>query len=202
MKRQPRLLAGKRAPSAQPLDHDAFLERCESEGVPARDCALLWELLGRWKWPVAGPTETLAELFADYAEWRQYLQSRENDPRAARAFERRWSVYARKALGWRLGGHDVDELTGAFFERVYRLIGNEFGWRTPFTVYLRTILVNLARSHVKRQPLQRSLNNRLPVSDNAFLPAPTKSVGVEYPGSTSPKSNPEANEKSFKASLS
>jgi RNA polymerase sigma factor (sigma-70 family) len=45
----------------------------------------------------------------------------------------------------------VGEITALFFERVYRLVGDDcFHWDCPFTVYLRTVLLNLSRDEARR----------------------------------------------------
>ena len=40
--------------------------------------------------------------------------------------------------------------TAAFFERVYRLVSERFAWSCPFTLYLRTVLLNVSRDEMTR----------------------------------------------------
>ena len=58
-------------------------------------------------------------------------------------------------LGRGFDAEQTDELLAAFFERVYRK-APDFDWRSPFTVWLRTILLNLARDEMRRWQLARA----------------------------------------------
>ena len=101
------------------------------------------------------PGEQIDELLDEYRAWRAYLRSRDGDPDAARQFEREWRSYARRALGWRMSASEIEEVLSSFFARVYQRIGADFAWTAPFRIYLRTVLLNESRSHLRRAVRRR-----------------------------------------------
>ena len=139
---------------------DAFVAACSRAGVAPAEVDALWRLHvgdGRVRgW-------TLQELLASHAEWATFRRSRLGEDDAARAFELRWRAYVAAFFRGRATRDEVDELTARFFERAYRVIDTSFTWQCPFTVYLRAILVNLARdqwrSNARRRSHERSIED-------------------------------------------
>ena len=138
-----------------------FVAFCERKQVEASDSTDLWNLYRSWRWSADEPAARLDELFADYEQWQLFRRSRDGDAMAARRFERRWSSYIKALLAWRTKPEELDEYRAIFFERVYRLIAPRYHWRTPFTVYLRTILLNVVRTHGARHTKRRAREQSL-----------------------------------------
>lgn len=140
---------GTAAPSA------SFIGACEAAGVAPEHHLALWGVhAGRPEARRRDP-EALRDLLADYRHWTLFEASRAGDARAARRFERYWTRQLAKALGRRFRSDQVEEVTALFFERVFRLAGDRFRWQAPFGAYLRAILANLVRDHVRRLATHR-----------------------------------------------
>ena len=127
----------------------------EQARVGRRDRAVLRRLYVRWRCPGRAPGERLRVLLDDYSEWRTYRASRAGDAAAARRFAGRWRSYLRRSLSRSFTPAQLEELTARFFERVYRLVGSDFHWNCPFTVYLRRVAANLATEERRRLGLSR-----------------------------------------------
>ena len=149
-----------------------FERACDARDVERRYRAALHELLLRWSWRVREPDAQVRELLDDFEHFRLFVRSRSGDARAAEEFEHHWRTYAQASLGWRLPPDAVDDVLSNFFERVYRLLGEDYPWRSPFIVYLRTTLLNLTRTHAKRQSIRNSREAELddPVGATDELP--------------------------------
>lgn len=136
-----------------------FREACREAGVSSEEIELLADLFERWEREGLTEAEHIEELIEDYRHLEVYRSSRDGDAEAARCFEEHWSEAVRKFLGPRR--HLVDELTGLFFERVYRLVDPEFHWNCPFQVYLKTVLVNLHREIGRKRTRRRKKESSL-----------------------------------------
>jgi RNA polymerase sigma-70 factor (ECF subfamily) len=140
---------------------DAFLRACHAAGVPASEHAALWELHRRGPTPTDLRQGALQPLLDDWGHWQLYRRSRAGDEAAATEFERYWRKQVLAFCGPRFARDQAEELVARFFERVYRLVRDEFRWHCPFIAYLRTILLNLSRDHVGRLVRQRAREARL-----------------------------------------
>ena len=149
------------APPARLAPSDAFLRACREASVPETDREALWDLHLSPRGS-GGDDALLGELMREHGHWRLYVDSRRGDAEATRAFERFWRDLAVQTLSRRFPAQEVDELTAAFFARVYRLVTDEYSWKVPFTVYLRTVLLNLGRDHltklIRRREREASLD--------------------------------------------
>jgi RNA polymerase sigma factor (sigma-70 family) len=92
----------------------------------------------------------------DWGHWRLYQRSREGHRASSRAFERHWSRYIGAFLGARFRPDEVEEITSRYFDRVYRLVGDDFHWDCPFSIYLKKIVLNLSREEAKRLGRKRT----------------------------------------------
>lgn len=146
-------------PGTAPPPH--FVSACERAGVAKQDHAALWGLLLRWRRTGLDDEARLEALLRDHGHWRLYLAARRGDEAAADAFKRHWERYVRALAGRSLGREESDDMLGAFFERVWRLIGVEFHWRCPFEVYLKTLALNLARQQLGSRGRRRRHENAL-----------------------------------------
>ncbi|MEM7244703.1 MAG: sigma-70 family RNA polymerase sigma factor [Acidobacteriota bacterium] len=145
---------------------EAFRQACV-EGEVADDLQpTLWALHLRGRGDPDDP-EVIASLLADHSHWRLYLQSRAGDEEAAAIFRDHWTHRARGFFRARFSAEDAEDLTGVFFERVHRLIGDDFAWSMPFAVYLQTMLLNLARDHVGRLVKRRERETSLDAEESS-----------------------------------
>ena len=131
-----------------PSSPDEFQRACDRAEVDPEHREALLKLLHGWAFRSEGGAR-IRELLEDYGHWRLFRLSREGDGAAARRFEAHWQASARAFLGRGFTREQIEEFAALFFERVYER-ANTFAWRTPFTVYLRTILLNIARDEVRR----------------------------------------------------
>lgn len=88
-------------------------------------------------------------LVDDYAHWRLFAASRAGDGSAAIAFDTYWRQAVKSFVGRGFTRDQVEEFASAFFERVYHKAPG-FDFKTPFVVFLRTVLLNLSRDELRR----------------------------------------------------
>src|SRR5436190_231605 len=128
------------AGSPHEYDEDNEFERaCDRARVAAEHRDALSRLYRTWPFRTRGERR-IAELLEDYGHWRLFQDSRAGDREAAERFEAHWRASARAFLGRGFTREQVEEFAALFFERVYTRAA-AFAWRTPFTVYLRTVLL-------------------------------------------------------------
>lgn len=139
----------------------------ERDGLTAHERGVLAGLLERGFYRGETASGRVAEAVDDLAHWRLYRRSRAGDARAAARFERAWRQQAACILGGRFTPAEIEELTAQFFVRVYDRVGAGFAWPCPFAHYLRTILVNLSRDHVRRAVRRRRRETPLDRADGA-----------------------------------
>jgi len=133
----------------------AFEAACEAAQIPAAAREPLWKLHNTWVRKGLDDEQRLAELVRGYGHWRLYQASRTGDEQAAQSFQAYWKRTIRCFWGQGLKHDELEELSAAFFERVYRRVGMDFHWRCPFPVYLQALLVNLKREHWTRRERRR-----------------------------------------------
>jgi RNA polymerase sigma factor (sigma-70 family) len=126
----------------------AFLQAIAKAGVAEADVARLWQLCCAWRHRTS-QAEHIREVVEDYGHWRLYELSRRGDASAAESFEQYWSNAARRFLGRGFTAEQVDEFSSVFFARVYERV-TQRDWTKPFALYLRTMLLNVARDEVRR----------------------------------------------------
>ncbi|MEM7248567.1 MAG: sigma-70 family RNA polymerase sigma factor [Acidobacteriota bacterium] len=139
---------------------DAFVRACDEAEVPEPTRVHLWRVLTNSGRDPEDP-ERLDQLVEDYRHFALYRASREGDQQAARQFDEYWRKAAGSFFGARFSQSEVEDLTAVFFERVYRLIGTDFAWPCPFSAYLRSLLLNMARDHVGRLVKSRQRESAL-----------------------------------------
>lgn len=133
----------------------AFRRDCERIGVEPEDLEPLWRLYRRAPGGRKSDPARLEMLLKDYGHWLLYVRSREGDADAARAFERFWSKHIAMHLARRFKPGEIEDISAAFFARVYRHMRTRFHWKCPFSAYLRAILANLARDESHRLGVKR-----------------------------------------------
>lgn len=158
-----------RAARAASVSAAQFVRACAEAQVRDGDRDALWDLLQRWSWSAKTPVERLDELLDDYQHWCLFREGRAGDDGAAREFEAHWRRYARASYGWRLPSHEVEDIVGAFFERCFRLVQPQYPFRSPFTVYLKTVLLNVSRTRGERLQQQRKFESSLEVLEPTAL---------------------------------
>jgi RNA polymerase sigma factor (sigma-70 family) len=135
----------------------------------------LWRLASGVPSPGSGivswPVEQLVE---DHGLYRAYLRERAGDQAAAREFTAYWRRYIVGFSDSRWPRELTDELASRFFERTWRLVGANFTWSSPFSVYLKTVVLNLARDLRARLAVERERETSLDRDDDdrARLPRP------------------------------
>jgi len=151
-----------------------FAFACARRGVPPEHVGALFRIVRNFRRAGQPDSEAVSEALDDYDHWKLYLKSREGDRRAAETFEGHWRRYITLTAG-RRSLAEVDEIASIFFERVYRLVGAEYRWKTPFTVYLRTVFLNVCRRQgnvaQRRRRRETSLDPSNPAT--AELPDPS-----------------------------
>jgi RNA polymerase sigma-70 factor (ECF subfamily) len=106
---------------------------------------------------------------------------RRGDDAAANEFHAKWSARVRAFAGRRLPPEQADELQAAFFERCWRLVGEDHAWTCPFTTYLWRIVANAARdlgsAQARRRKRARSLASG--ADDGAAIDVPSSAPSPE-----------------------
>ncbi|MEM7248556.1 MAG: sigma-70 family RNA polymerase sigma factor [Acidobacteriota bacterium] len=130
--------------------------RLVEEGVAELHLDALIRLVERRSRPLS-----VEEAVDEYRHWRLFEEGRRGDPAQAATFADYWRRRVRRTLARRFEEELVDELTARFFERVFRLVPEDYDWRVPFSAYLQTVVANLVRDALRERMLRRQREEEL-----------------------------------------